>query len=129
MRDRGRLAAEAGMGALNGGSDGIVRRFVGYAPPDPKGYEAEEYETVHSGPLLLTGVSRGASPSKTSTAPGGEKEIASRVAKWPAATVAFEDGDLIEIAAGESAGTTWRVIESDRADRQTAYRVPVVAHT
>lgn len=124
-----RADAESRMGAANGGSDGIVKRFVGYAPPDSNGYEAEEYLPVHEGPLRLAGVSNGAPASRTVAAPGGESQTAQRVTHWPAQTATFEDGDLIEITAGESAGCVWRAIETDRADQQTAYRVPVVAHT
>jgi len=116
------------MGAANGGSDARVKRFLGFGDPDVTGHEAEAWATVHDGPMRLSGVRGGASPSRTETPPGGELQVAQRVANWPADTDTFQDGDVIEIYAGESAGTTWRVIEAARADQQTAYRVPVTAH-
>lgn len=122
-----RAQAESRMGAANGGSDAVVKRFAGYDEPDADGHEAEVWVTVHDGPMRLSGVRGGASPSRTETPPGGELQVARRIAHWPAATEALEDGDVIEIYAGESAGSAWRIIEADRADQQTAYRVPVTA--
>jgi hypothetical protein len=49
-----------------------------------------------------------------------------RVAHLPHSTV-LRDGDLIEITAGELAGSVWHVVEADAADQQTARRVPVIA--
>ncbi|WP_394289503.1 DUF6093 family protein [Microbacterium sp.] len=125
---RGRAMAEARMGAVNGGSSAVVKRFAGFEPPDEKGHEAESWVVIHSGPMRLAGVRGGASPSRTETPPGGEVQVAQRIAHFPAGTETFEDGDVIEIVAGESAGSAWRVIEAARADQQTAYRVPVTAH-
>ena len=116
------------MGATNAASDAAVLRFIGLAPPDSEGYEAEEWATVHTGPMRLAGAERGASTSRTITTPGGEVQLAVRIAHFPIGTPPFEDSDLIEITAGQNAGTLWRVVEGDRADQQTAYRVPVVAH-
>ena len=116
------------MGATNAASDAAVLRFIGLADPDSEGYEAEEWATVHTGPMRLAGAERGASTSRTITTPGGEVQLAVRIAHFPIGTPPFEDGDLIEITAGQNAGTLWRVVEGDRADQQTAYRVPVVAH-
>lgn len=124
----GQRAAESRMGATNAASDAAVLRFIGLAPPDSEGYEAEEWATVHTGPMRLAGAERGASTSRTITTPGGEVQLAVRIAHFPIGTPPFEDGDLIEITAGQNAGTLWRVVEGDRADQQTAYRVPVVAH-
>lgn len=120
--------AESRMGAANTASDAAVLRFIGLAPPDSEGYEAEEWATVHTGPMRLAGAERGASTSRTITTPGGEVQLAVRIAHFPIGTTPFEDGDLIEITAGQNVGTLWRVVEGDRADQQTAYRVPVVAH-
>ena len=123
-----RAHAESRMGAANLGSDAVVLRFLGFADPDEHGHEEEEWLLIHSGPMRLAGVRGGASPSRNETPPGGELQVAQRIAHFPASTPTFDDGDLIEITAGESAGTTWRVIEAARADQQTAYRVPVTAH-
>lgn len=123
-----RADAESRMGAVNLGSDAVVFRLFGLAPPDENGHEAPEYGVVHEGPMRLGGSDRGSSPTRTVAVPGGELALAARIAHFPAGTPPFEDGDLIDVTAGENAGTTWRVVEADRADQQTAYRVPVVAH-
>lgn len=119
--------AESRMGAANGGSDAAVLRFIGLAPPDSEGYEAEEWATIHAGPMEFANPGRGAATSRTVSTPGGEMQLAVRIAKWPIGTPAFEDGDLIDVAAGVSAGTAWQVVEGVKTTK-TAYRVPVVAH-
>lgn len=106
-------------------STATVRRRT--TTPNPSGPESEVWAVVHSGPMRLAGASRGASSSRTLSTPGGDVTLALRVTHWPASTPAFRDGDVVEVTAGESAGTFWVVVEADRADQQTAYRVPVVA--
>lgn len=118
------------MGAANGGSDGFVERLTGHTRPDPfTQLDVPEYAQVHTGPMLLGSGNRGAGSTRTMNTPGGEVTLATRVAHFPAATAPFKDGDIIRVTAGESAGTSWVVVEADRADQETAYRVPVVAHT
>lgn len=127
---RGRAAAESRMGAANGASDAVVRRRVPGGVIDPvAGVRVPGYEIVHDGPMRLTAASSSAGPSRTVTVPGGEVTVAARRADWPASTPRFQDGDVIEITAGESTGTQWLVVEADSADQKTAYRVPVVAHS
>lgn len=122
--------AESRMGAANSGSDADVVRYTGTTKPDPfTGEDVPEYEPVHSGPMRLASASRGAGASRTVSTPGGEVTLATRVAHFPVATPPFKDGDIIRVTDGESAGTRWVVVEADRADQQTAYRVPVVAYT
>lgn len=114
------------MGAVNGGSDAIVRRRTGRpAQDETTGLESPIWEAVHDGPMRLAGSPRGASSERTYTLPGGEKRQAQREAHFPAAVDVIRDWDLIEIVAGENAGTVWMVLEADFADQQTARRLPV----
>lgn len=125
----GAAVAESRMGASNGGSDAIVKRLTGNHAPDPfTGLDVPEFAAFHTGPMRLAANSGGAGPSRTKTTPGGDVTLAVRRADFPAATPALQDGDVIEITAGESVGTSWLVVEADRADQQTAYRVPVIAY-
>lgn len=117
------------MGAENGGSDGRVKRLTGHTVKDPfTQLDVPEYAIIHAGPLRLASNSNGVGPSRVATVPGGEVALAARRADWPVAAPTFRDGDVIEINAGESAGTEWLIVEADRSDQQTAYRVPVIAH-
>ena len=114
------------MGSINGGSDATVYRLTGRTIPGPDGFDEPERIVIHSGPMRLAS-NRGVGPTRTKSVPGGEVSFATREAHWPDETPTFRDGDLIHIDAGRSAGTWWLVIEADRADQQTAYRVPVMA--
>lgn len=118
--------AESRMGSTNGGSDATVYRLTGRTIPGPDGFDEPERVVIHSGPMRLRS-GRGTGPTRTKSVPGGDVSLATREAHFPAATPTFRDGDLIHIDAGRSAGTWWLVIEADRADQQTAYRVPVMA--
>ena len=122
-----RMHAESRMGSTNGGSDATVYRLTGRTIPGPDGFDEPERIVVHSGPMRLRSGRGGAGPSRTKSVPGGEVSLATREAHFPDATATFRDGDLIHIDAGRSAGTWWLAIEADRADQQTAYRVPVMA--
>ena len=114
------------MGSTNNGSDATVYRLTGRTIPGPDGFDEPERVVVHSGPMRLCS-GRGAGPTRSKSVPGGEVSLAAREAHFPDATPTFRDGDLIRIDAGRSAGTWWLVVEADRADQQTAYRVPVMA--
>lgn len=119
--------AESRMGSTDHGSDATVYRLTGRTIPGPDGLDEPERVIVHAGPMRLRSGRGGAGPTRTKSVPGGEVSLATREAHFPAATPTFRDGDLIHIDAGRSAGAWWLVIEADRADQQTAYRVPVVA--
>ena len=117
------------MGATNGASDAAVMRLTGHTVPDPfSGLDVPEFATVHVGPMRLASGNGPSASSRSVQVPGGELSLAALRADFPAATATFEDGDVIEIYAGESTGTRWVVVEAARADQQTAYRVPVVAY-
>ena len=115
------------MGSTNHGSDATVYRLTGRTIPGPDGLDEPERIVVHAGPMRLRSGRGGAGSSRSKSVPGGEVSLATREAHFPDATPTFRDGDLIHIDAGRSAGTWWLVIEADRADQQTAYRVPVMA--
>lgn len=124
----GQIAAEARMGAANDGSDVIVRRKTGRTVQDEStGAKAAVWVVVHEGPMRLKGATRNSSGTRRDTVPGGEVQLATREAHFPIAVNVIRDGDLIEITAGENAGTVWRVLEADHADQQTARRLPVVS--
>lgn len=117
------------MGAVNGGSDAVVDRPTGYTKPDPfTGLDVPAHERVHAGPARVGSNARGAGASRTVSTAGGEITLAARVVSFPADTAPFRDGDIVTIVAGECAGTRWVVVEADRADQQTAYRVPVTSY-
>lgn len=84
---------------------------------------------VHEGKLRLAGSERGVSSYRTASIAGVEVQVANRAAHFPIAarSAGFQDGDLIEVTAGENAGTVWRVVEADSADQKTALRLPVIA--
>lgn len=106
-------------------STATVSRATGRIEQDPTtGLEVPILAVVHTGRMRLATVR---SSSRAQSTPGGDVQLAVREAHFPASTAPFNDGDLIEITNGEAAGTFWHVVDSDRADQQTAYRVPVVA--
>lgn len=77
-------------------------------------------------PFRLGGANSGSSGTRTEDVGGVEVQTALRTGHLPAGTL-VADGDLIEVTAGENAGTVWRVTEGDWADQQTARRVPLVS--
>lgn len=124
-----RDVAESRMGSANGASDAAVMRLTGNTVPDPfSGLDVPEFATVHVGPMRLAAGNGPSASARKVQVPGGELSLAALRADFPATTATFEDGDVIEVYAGESTGTRWVVVEAARADQQTAYRVPVVAY-
>lgn len=69
---------------------------------------------------------RGAGQTRTITI--GQTEVQVAVREWhcPAATVGLRNGDVLEVTAGDSAGTFLRVVETTSADQATALRLPVI---
>lgn len=108
-------------------SRATVHRKGAATPQDEEtGLEGSGWSAmVTDSPFRLKG-SRGASGTRTVTVGGVEVTLAVREGHFPAGTD-LRDGDLIEVTAGENAGTVWRVVEGDWADQQTARRVPIVA--
>lgn len=69
---------------------------------------------------------RGAGQTRTITI--GQTEVQVAVREWhcPAGTVGLRNGDVLEVTAGDSAGTFLRVVEATSTDQATALRLPVV---
>jgi Family of unknown function (DUF6093) len=125
-----RADAESRMGAANNGSDAIVHRQVTRLDQNElDGSEDPGWVVVHEGPMRLAGARQGASGVRRQQAPGGDHALGDLEAHWPASVPRerFREGDLIEIAAGESADTFWSVKGIPIADQQTARRLPVEA--
>lgn len=125
-----RAHAESRMGAVNGGSDAVVKRFTGGEVVDPfSGLYGPAFVVVHSGPMRLAAGNGPAASSRSVSVPGGEVSLAALRADFPVSTPRFADGDVIEVVGGDNAGTSWLVVEADASDQVTAYRVPVVAYS
>jgi hypothetical protein len=108
-------------------SRATVRRKTGATTTDADGFEVPAWSSPYTGiPCRIAGMARSQSPSRSLNVGGAEVQVAVRVAHLPHSTV-LRDGDLIEITAGELAGSVWHVLEADAADQQTARRVPVIA--
>jgi hypothetical protein len=108
-------------------SRATVRRKTGATTTDADGFEVPAWSSPYTSiPCRIAGMARSQSPSRSLNVGGAEVQVAVRVAHLPHSTV-LRDGDLIEITAGELAGSVWHVVEADAADQQTARRVPVIA--
>lgn len=91
------------------------------------GLEVPVWDDVYAAlPFRLDGGSSGDGGSRTITIAGTTYEQATGVGHLPHNTVDLADNDLIEITAGEWAGSVWRVVEAVRGDQKTARRVPIV---
>jgi hypothetical protein len=118
---RGRGLAEARML-----STATICRKTGQLVADNNGYESPEWQVVATDvPVRLSGTAANSAPYKTETPGGGTVNYAARVAHFPVSQSDLANDDLIEITAGENAGTIWRVIEATWQDQATARRVPV----
>lgn len=120
---RGRAMAEARMM-----SRCKVMRATGYLPQDKEtGAKHRSWAVIHRDlPFRLTGADAGSSGTRTITIAGVEVQVPVRTAHLPAATADLRDGDLIDITAGDNAGSVYRIVEAEWQDQATARRVPVV---
>lgn len=99
-----------------------VRRTTGRTTQDEAtGEEVPEWADAYSGPFRFVGGS-----SKTVTIGGVEFQEATGRADFPWNTTNLADGDLIDITAGDWAGTVLQIVEAIKGDQRTARRVPVV---
>lgn len=116
------------MGASNGSSTANVWRKTGRTVQnEANGREAPEWVIEHLEVPCRIGSDKGAAPSRTISTPGGEVQLGTRTAHFPAGTENLRDHDLVEIVAGQLEGTVWQIVESDGADQRTARRVRVIA--
>jgi hypothetical protein len=120
---RGRKAAEARMT-----STVSVMRKTGATTTDADGFTVPVWATVHAGVRFrLAGAPQSASQSRTLDVGGVAVTLAVRVGHFPVTVDDLQDGDLIDVTAGDNAGTVWRVVEAGFQDQSTARRVPVMA--
>lgn len=124
---RGRAMAEARMGAQNDGSTCTIRRRSGRRAQDERtGKESPEWVVVHAElPMRVDFGTSGEGASRVITVAGIEYPEATAVHHFPVFTEDLEDGDYIDITAGESTGTVWSIVKAVRADQKTARRLPV----
>ena len=86
------------------------------------GIEVSGWADVHVDlPFRLVG-----GRSHTVTVGGVQFEEATALGDMPADTTDLADDDLIDITAGEWAGSVFRVVEAVKGDQSTVRRVPIV---
>lgn len=119
--------AESRMGAPFGSTADVRRRTGRMVQDETSGREVPEWEIVLPEVPCRIGSDKGSAPSRTVSTPGGDVQLGTRTAHFPAATEGLRDGDMVDIIAGRLAGTVWQIVEADDADQQTARRVPVIA--
>lgn len=105
-----------------------IRRDTGnLVQNEETGLEVPEWDLVYTDLPFRLGVSRGFTPPSKRITPGGvDVQVALRLGHFPAGTN-LADADMVEVTAGENAGTVWRVVEGDSADQLTARRVPLTS--
>lgn len=102
-----------------------VKRAGGKAK-NADGFDVSAWSVVYADlPVRVGGAERGGSGSRSATVGGVEVDLAVRVAHFPASTVGLEDGDIVQVTAGEFTGFL-RIVEASWQDQATARRVPVV---
>lgn len=129
LQDRlaGRLARGRAMAEARMVSTCTVRRQTGEMDQDESdGFEVPVWAVVYEGPMRLRGARSGMG-YRTEDTPAGERVLGVPEVHLPVDAYAAADGDLVDVTAGERAGTVWRVVNSDAADQQTALRLPVEA--
>lgn len=104
-------------------STAAVRRKSGKTT-DADGFEVPGWQTIATTPMRLAGSSSGDAGSRGAVIGGVAFETATGFAHLPHDS-AIADDDLLEITAGEWAGTVWRVVKATAADQKTSRRVPV----
>lgn len=104
-----------------------IRRLTGRMGQDENtGRQVPQWTETHLDiPCRIGGANTGSSGTRTESTVGGELQTALRVAHLEHDTANLADGDLIDVTAGEVAGTVWRIVEAEFADQQTARRIPV----
>lgn len=102
-----------------------IYRKTGATTTDADGIKVPVWDVVYTGKCRIAGLSRGAPQYRVESPADTQIPVGFRYANFPHGTV-LADGDLIDVTDGDSVGV-WQVEAADRADQQTAYRVPVVA--
>lgn len=105
----------------------VIRRLTGKQIQDETtGLQVPEWAIVYTGPFRLAGGSSGDGGSRTVSVAGVTYEQATALGHFPHDTYDLADNDLIDVTAGEWAGSVWQIVEATKADQKTARRVPVV---
>lgn len=105
-----------------------VMRDTGTTTEDADGFQVPVWATVYaSTPFRLGGSNQGSTGTRAVTVGTTELQLAVRTGHFPFDTDLLQDGDLIDVTAGENAGLVLRIVEADPQDQATARRVPVVA--
>lgn len=108
-------------------STAAVMRDTGATTTDGNGYVVPVWATVYASvPFRLGGAFQGGSGTRTVRVGTTEMQLALRVASFPVGTDLLQDGDLIEVTAGENVGLVLQVGEAAWQDQATARRVPVM---
>lgn len=116
---RGRAMAEARML-----SECTIRHKTGKtAQNETTGRVEPIWAVVYTGKCRVRG-GRTGTGYRVQTTPAGDRAVGVPEIHLPCDTTGVSGGDLIEITAGERAGTVWRVLNADAADQQSAYRLP-----
>lgn len=124
---RGRAFLEARMGAANGGSTVKVWRRTGRrSQNEATGKLSPEWTVPHEAlPARIDFTSSSDGGSRTERPDDVEVEVATAVGHFPAITPDLQDGDYVEVTAGEGAGEVWRIVKVVRGDQKTALRLPM----
>lgn len=121
--DRGRAAAEA-----RRGSRCTIRRDGGLGTQREDGVQPRLWPVIHADePVEVVGAHSGASATRTLSTPSGDVEVPVKYLRFRWDLTGLQDGDLVEITAGRTAGETFQLLEVTPADNQTALRIPVIA--
>lgn len=119
LRDR----AEARMEWL---STVTVRRKTGKETQNEStGIEAPVWTVAYTGSFRLDSGSSSDGGSRGINIGGITYEEATAIGHFPATTLTLHDDDLIEVTAGETIGTVWRIVKVLRYDQKTAMRLPL----
>lgn len=95
----------------------------------PHGGRVAEHTVVARGVPARLAATRGATGTRRVPVGDVEVQLATRTLHLPHDVAEIPDGSVAHVDSGERAGTWWLVAEGDRADQQTATRLPVVATT
>lgn len=105
-----------------------IRRKTGHnVQNEETGVEEPQWTVVVSDCPFRLGVSRGFTPPSRKVTIGGiDTQVALRVGHFPSGQD-LRDSDMVDITAGENAGTVWQIIEGDSADQLTARRASLIS--
>ena len=110
----------------NGGSDAVVKRNDLANPVVVDGLKVPKWVVTHRLLIGRLAGARGAAATRTVTVGQSEVQVAVRAWHCPATTTDLRDGDVLEIVAGENAGTFLQIVEATWQDQATARRLPVI---